>query len=389
MGSIPIFGPRGSFLEARLARPHPSRYLALVTRSLLLAASALVAACVEPLAEDEVPVRDIVFDWEAEEYDRPTPREVEASSHDWGVSPVLGTQIAQADGIDDPDGLVPRLSGFADEERIWFWSFGPTPTFAAPLWKLVSADDGTPINHPLIWDVVPGDRAYSPFWRTYTVAVTDRYNGERILSRRGLDEALRLGLIEAPEPTGIYSNCPVVDEDVRMQVRPGSFPGWEEEPCPGNENATCIAPHWAYYKGVRVFYFDTNGGLPLDVDEELPVRTVYELRRETEALPLSEPVRGVDITGDADAVDTNDVFPSTPCDDDYSPVYRTTQVFVAADYASIDTNADETVADATQVSDLFDLNGVPRALVRGLEPLNGLRNLAVESPAECPPDPGY
>lgn len=391
MSITSLLGLAAQTLDLRASTP-PGTLLS-VTRFVALLPVLFVPACVDPLSEDDVPPRDVIFDWDPEEYERPTPREVEASSHGWGVDPSIGTTIDDNDGIDDPDDVVRRLSGFSANSRIWYWDFGWSPTFAAPLWKLVNpfseGDEIVPIDHPLIWDVVPGDTAYSPYWQIYTVAVTDKYAGERIISKRGLDEAIRLGLVLPPQPTDTYANCPVVDEGVRMQVRPDSFPGWEEEPCPGSEETTCIAPHWAYYKGVRVFYFDTNGGLPLQHDEELEVADVYELRRESEALPLSEPVRGVDITGDEDALDTNDVFEATPCVEGYSPVHRTTEVFVAADYASIDTAADETEADVRQVSDLFSGTGVPRAIVRGVEELEGLQNLAVESPPECPRDLGY
>lgn len=357
-----------------------------------LAAWAVLGGCVDPLSEDDVPPRDILFHFDPERDERPTPREAAASSHDWGVPEDLADEIDEYDAIAGE--VAARLSAFSGGQRVWYWDFGPSPTFAAPLWQLVNpfseGEEPVPIDHPLIWDVVPGDAAYSPYWRIYRVAVTDKYAGERLISRRALDEALELGLILPPQPTNLYANCPVVDEAVRMQIRPGSFPAWDEEPCPGNEDATCIQPHFAYYKGARVAYFDTNGGRPIDPDGTLPVETMYELSRESESLPLSEPVRGVDITGDEDAVDTNDVFETTPCDEDYTPVHRTTEVYVVADYASIDTAADETQADARNVTDLFNGNGSPRTVVvRGLEERTELRNLAVENLAACPADGGY
>jgi hypothetical protein len=346
-----------------------------VTRRLPLLLPALLCACIDPLSEDDVPPQDILFDFDPANDERP-----------WARGELAET-IDEHDAVEG--GVVARLSAFSGGQRVWYWDFGPSPTFAAPLWVLVNpfaeGEEFVPIDHPLIWDVVPGDAAYSPYWRLHVVSVTDKYAGERLTSRRAIDEALRLGLILPPQPSELYANCPVIGEHVRMQIRPGTFPGWEEEPCPGDENATCIAPHWAYCKGVRVAYFDTNGPRAIDPDGTLPVETVYELRRETESLPLSEPVRGVDITGDEDAVDTNDVLPTTPCDDAYTPVHRTTEVFVTGTYASIDTASDETQADARNVRDLFNANGSPRTvLVRGLEEREGWRNLAVENLAECP-----
>ena len=346
-------------------------------------------ACVDPLVEDGVPPQDILWNYDPAASWIPTPREYAASTHDRpGVSRDLADEIDEYDYIDDPDGVAHRLSGFAGGARVWYWNFGWTPPFVAPLWALVDpfAEGGTAfVDHPFIWDVVPGDPAYSPFWRIYTVAITDKYQGERLLSRRAIDEAIEAGLILEPQATDVYANCPMIDEDVRMQIRPGSFPGWEEEPCPGNEDATCIAPHFAYYRGLRVAYFDTNGPRTFDASQNLPEREMYELRRESEALPLSEPERRVDITGDGDAFDTNDVFPTTPCDDEFTPVLRTTEVFVAPDYASIDTNADETQADARGVSDLFAADGTPRTgVVRGLQGTDRVANMPVENLSECP-----
>lgn len=354
----------------------------------LLAMLPAVVGCVGPLSSDDLPARDILFDFDPEASQIPTARGLEGSgSTPDGVNADLAREIDEYDAIGG-EGVVFRRSAFAEGQRIWYWSFGPTLEILAPMWVLVhefeEGETPTFVDHPPVWDVVPGDRAYSPLWRIYWVVVTDEYQGERLLSRRGVDEAVALGLVKEPQSSHVYVNCPVVDEDARMQIEPGSFPGWDEEPCPGDQG-TCIRPHWAYYRGVSVAYFDTNGARTFDPRTGFPTADRYELRRETEALPLSEPVRGADITGDEDGVDTNDVFATTPCDDGYTPLHRTTQVFVGADYESIDTHQDETQADARQVSDLFADDGAPRAgVVRGLVRGEVVENLPIERLAECP-----
>lgn len=359
-------------------------------RSSLVAAALLVLpGCIDPLVEDDVPPRDVLFDFDPSSSVVQTPREYAASSRRLeGVDPGLAERIAEYDGVSE-EAVVYRLSGFAGGNRIWYWNFGAAPDLVAPIWVLVHpfADGERPtfVDHPPIWDVVPGDTAYSPFWRVNLVVVTGSYHGERLLSRRGVDEAIALGLVQEPISTDLYFNCPVVGEDVRMQVRSGSFPGWDEEPCPDQDEGSCLAPHWAYYRGLRVAYFDTNGARTFDPWEPLGEGDRFELRRETEALALSEAVRRVDITGDGDDVDTNDVFAATPCDGDYTPIHRTTEVFVAADYRSIDTARDETEADARQVSDLFTSAGEPRAgVVRGVQPTDRVENIAIENLDECP-----
>ncbi|HTM22520.1 MAG TPA: hypothetical protein VL172_18490, partial [Kofleriaceae bacterium] len=77
--------------------------------------------------------------------------------------------------------------------------------------------------------------------------------------------------------------------------------------------------------------------------------------------PLSEPARGVDMTGDGDLADSNDVFALPPGDAGGTPLCRTVSVTVPTDYGSSDTYADDGMADATDAGDLFDGDGVPIA----------------------------
>src|SRR3990172_12020932 len=85
---------------------------------------------------------------------------------------VWGEAAHEVDEYDGFEGdVIPRLSGFAKGRRVWYWDFGPAPSFTAPLWAVVDAE-GAPVQAP-VWDVVPGDPGYSPFWAIRTVHVTD------------------------------------------------------------------------------------------------------------------------------------------------------------------------------------------------------------------------
>lgn len=86
------------------------------------------------------------------------------------------------------------------------------------------------------------------------------------------------------------------------------------------------------------------------------VRNVYVLTRNGEGAPLNEPARGADLTGDGDELDSNNVFGVALRDGDYMPLWKVVSVTVPSDYASIDTHADETMADYRAASDVFTVD---------------------------------
>jgi hypothetical protein len=78
----------------------------------------------------------------------------------------------------------------------------------------------------------------------------------------------------------------------------------------------------------------------------------YVVRREGQE-PLSEPIRHVDITGDGDTRDTNDIYDLDPAAATPSPACRTVNVVVPAATGSIDTSGDQTMADLRRADQLF------------------------------------
>ena len=141
---------------------------------------------------------------------------------------------------------------------------------------------------------------------------------------------MRDGLVEAPvaQPFGDRT-CPIVASDVRLDV--------------GSGRADRADRDRVYYEHKTVSYFDF-GAMPVakqvDVDR---IAARYVLRRDGEE-PLSEPIRGVDIDGDGDIVDTNDIFDSAPADPMRSPLARTIIGRRGrAATASIDTSGDDTI----------------------------------------------
>ncbi|HVV82737.1 MAG TPA: hypothetical protein VHE35_06635 [Kofleriaceae bacterium] len=249
--------------------------------------------------------------------------------------PALADQIARFDGV---DALIPRISGFAAGAPIHTWDFGPAPDFAAPVYFVVrhTADGFEPVGHPSLVDSLPGDPGYSPYWIAYLVFVTDAYAGEVIPSVAAIDEAVARGLVERPMVQPFAVDCPIVASDVRLELGAGQPP--------------LAPPSHFNVKGRTAAYYDL-GLMALD-GVRVPETTRYLVRREG-GEPLSEPVRGIDMTGDGDLTDSNDIYDVTPGAPAPTPRCRTVTVAVPADTRSIDTTSDETMADLRDARQLF------------------------------------
>jgi hypothetical protein len=253
-------------------------------------------------------------------------------------------QIAASDGVPD---LIPLISAFADGGPIGYWDFGPAPAFAAPLFVLSMRDAGgnlVPLGVPTIVGVIPGDAGYSPFWLKSVVEVTDKYQGQVIASVAALNEAVTLGLVKPPQLTDVNIDCPIVHAGAQLDGGAGAAP---------------IAPAGRfYYEGLEGRYFDFGPAGPNDA-AGVPPAKLYRLTR-LGGLPLSEPARHVDMDGDGDTNDTNDIFAAVGADARRSALCQIVNVTVPASTASIDTTHDATKADLRAESDLF-VGGAPVA----------------------------
>ncbi len=298
-----------------------------------VASAALCAGCIDPLVSDELPPAGLVL---------PAGTPVPDAYDD----PAIAQQIRDNDGV---EGVVPLLSGFADGASTRFWDLGPAPDFAAPLFLLVRKDaEGNVsfVDHNTIIDAIPGDPGYSPYWAVLFLEVTDAYAGELIPSFAAVEEAQELGLVQPPQLQAFAVNCPAVADDVALDV------GGAEPLAP---------PTNFFWQGRTVRYYDF-GTMPVADGVFVPDANMYVLRREGQE-PLSEPDRGVDITGDGDVADTNHVFAQARDDEEYTHLCRTVEVVVPSDYGSIDTSGDQEVADFTAEADMFDPDPVPGAVV--------------------------
>ncbi len=263
--------------------------------------------------------------------------------------------LAELDGVDE---LVILERAFSEGGSVRVWDFGPAPSFAAPLFALVERDaqgELTRIDHNTIVAVVPGDPGYSPFWAVLMLEITDRYAGEILPSFAAVDQAISLGLVKPPVLQALAVNCPVVASDVRLDVGSG---------------ATLPPNATFYYEGHTVPYFDF-GLMPLVDRSAVPEQRGYQLRREGQE-PLSELVRNVDMTGDGDLNDTNDIYTQRPDVSTSSPLVRLVRVVVPEATSSIDVTRDETMATLTSATQLFA--PAPQATVVGYEVTDELHN---------------
>jgi hypothetical protein len=286
--------------------------------------------CLSPLAEDEV------VEKQDDTLLLPGGTDILSLPND----PAIDLQVDENDGVER---LVPLIGGFAQGEYVRYWDFGPAPRTVAPVWVFGTADeDGGLVkleNHPVLFDVAPGDAAYTPIWQVYAVFVTDAYDGELITSPAAIDEAQIKGLVKEPVPVPMYVNCPVVHPDVRLQV---------------DDTEEAREPIICFYKGKRCYYFDFAPALtPAEPYEDFPVQNMFVLRREG-GEPLSEPLRHVDMTGDEDTLDTNDIFTHGVASATYTPLVYIVETVIPADAGSIDDSSGETEAEFQDSEQLFD-----------------------------------
>lgn len=277
--------------------------------------------------------------------------------------PALAAQLATNDGVDD---LIPRETAFARGNVVHVWDFGAAPTFAAPLYILVAPDaTGTltriPI-HPTVIEAMPGDPGYSPYWAAFFVQITDAYAGELLTSADAIDEAVTRGLVMTPVAQTFAVNCPATASSVRLEVDHGDV----------------IAPtSLFFYRGMTVPYFDF-GPMPLAAGSSPGERPRYRLHRIGED-PLDEPDRGVDITGDGDIDDTNDIYAGNGDPYAVTPQARTIDVTVPSSVAAIDTYRDETRSDVTAANQLFTPS--PTSLVIAIQSTDELHDRPLQRTA--------
>lgn len=309
---------------------------------------ALWSGCIDPLVSDEVERSSLILPQTA------VVEDLLLQDPSWRLT------LTANDGVPDDTSDILLYTAFADGGPVRYWDMGPVSPTPIPLYLLVEPSDTpefetprggfSPVgHHPPVFDAIPGDPAYSPFWSVVLLPVTDLYQGQLLPSFAAVDEALRLGLVETPIPINAAINCPVVLPEARLERADGSF----------------RTPSIAFYKGFVVHYFDFDTVTFNSAGGQIPVSKVYELRR-SGSEPISERVRGVDFTGDGDLTDTNDLFFVGRDKSAYTGLWTTVDTIVTTDLDTLDRAE---TSELQAASDLFLENGSPDpAIVVALYP---------------------
>ena len=245
----------------------------------------------------------------------------------------LAAQIADNDGL---DGVAPRFQAWVNGREVYYWILDTVSPTAMPVYRLCRPegdDDCAPIDHPPIVDALPGDPGYSPFGQVHWVHLPEGWDGQ-LTSVAEVNEAA----LTPPTPSSFLMHCPIAALDVGIDV---------------GEGVVLDPDTPIYVRGMeaRCFNFSaTRENRALLPSGELFERHVYMLTREDETLPLAEGPRMMDLNGDGDQLDSNNIFGSGLEDIDYTPLWKLVQVTVPAGLASIDTTP-----AYTQATDMFDI----------------------------------
>lgn len=156
----------------------------------------------------------------------PSGAQVPSASTD----PDLANQITLNGGLDAAavkaaGNVITRGTG-SSGQAVRYWAFGHATMAPSPVYELYREAGGglTRVSHPLLLDAVPGDPGYSPIHTLNRLIVTDAYRDELITSPDALVDAIELGLVEDPEPTGTFITSPVVLSELRLEVGAGQPP---------------------------------------------------------------------------------------------------------------------------------------------------------------------
>ncbi len=166
-----------------------------------------VAGCLEPLSEDKAGYSRNLL---------PSDAEISSVMDD----PSFTRKIDMNDGVTGMS--VAQKSGFARGMPVKYWELGAGRGSATPAYQLARCDEeGQPlpgglVDHPMLFDTVPGDSDYSQFWAINYVCVTPAYAGERIANLAALSDAIELGLALESKGAAAWRHVPAIMEGVTL-----------------------------------------------------------------------------------------------------------------------------------------------------------------------------
>jgi hypothetical protein len=218
-------------------------------------------------------------------------------------SPEVANQIMLNDGIDDKvlainEMVIPRGTGASAGGDVHYWSFGFASRAPAPLFEFFrrAGSELVRIDHPAMVEALPGERSYNPLHSVTRVIVTDRYAGELITSADALADAIDLGLVEDPAPTGEFVASPIVLPGTRLEVS-------------DKTDALPASPQLIYGHGYLVGMFEIGAAHRLALGF-LPTSQVSFLRESNRpAYDASRPIFQIDVPAKPATVPPADYTP--------------------------------------------------------------------------------
>ncbi|MDD9947861.1 MAG: hypothetical protein OXU20_42875 [Myxococcales bacterium] len=232
--------------------------------------------------------------------------------------------VVSSDGLGAP--RMPLHTGFLAGEEVHYWDFGEAAGEVAPAWifRRRLGDAGAEeesVGHPALVDTAPGDDDYGPLRALFVAYVTDRYRGQVIPSFSALEDAVELGLVEQPVPTGEVVAWPMARPGAELELHDGQVG----------------EPTGVLYRGHLVPCFTLESFAPAlgEVMRRFgnaSAASAYTLRRQSESGTIDEPGSGMDLNGDGDMIDSNIVFTVGPGDMGYTGLVSLVDVTVKNTY---------------------------------------------------------
>lgn len=174
-------------------------------RSAALLMSLWCGGCLDPLTEDEAGYSRNLL---------PADADVPSVSED----PAFSRRVDVNDGISN--GMAPLKSAYAVGSPVKYWELGTGRGTGTPAYRFARCDadqvplEGGMVEHPMLFDAIPGDTDYTQFWAISFVCVTPEYQGQRITNMAALSDAYELGLALEPKEPLQWLHVPVVQEGV-------------------------------------------------------------------------------------------------------------------------------------------------------------------------------
>lgn len=322
-----------------------------------------------------------------------------------GVETTTGRHVRRVNGFHAGEPTAYWFAGFASRlaaDVFWFCREGERDCPFAPDG---SVDRTKTVGEP-VFARIPGEVDYSPFWLAWVVYVPADYEPNEIKSVKGIEDAEAEGRVRTEPvifdhggsvgPREALMHCLLVLEGTELEGNGQEIPIGRGAGTPSMELP--VRKGWHKQYSLNFFEFnDGEGVFPPDPASEsvplFPHADIFVYFRDceggstaascgstsSEQGAVSERGVEVDLTGDGDKADNNNIisgFPRTPVadpefDKPYSPLWRVQRVMIPPENDElvrlIDSTSDQDDTIARSTADVRDL--IEQGLTHEAEPL--------------------